>query len=175
MAGISFHLINIMYRKFTAMAFILVMAMAITLKHPVLGYCLCVDAYFTGDCQCQAEQAAKPTVNESSSSNCANCCGVETVAKNQPATENKPSTSSLPCDDCVKQLVVEVGDYVWHGSDQLPADSEFPIPHLPFALADLSWSSHLTFYAPMSIRGDPPPGLHDSDIPHYLSHSVMRL
>jgi len=157
------------------MAFILVMTMVITLKHPVLGYCLCLDAYFTGDCKCQfekADQAVKPTADESSSSNCASCCGVETVAKNQPTTEKKPI---IPCDDCVKQLVVEVGDYAWSGSDQLPANSEFPIPHLPFTLEDLSWSAHLTFYSPMSIRGDPPPGLHDSDIPHYLSHSVMRL
>jgi hypothetical protein len=167
-----------MFRKFTAMTFILVMAMVITLKHPVLGYCLCLDAYFTSDCKCQfeqAEQAAKPSVNESTPSNCSSCCGTEAVDNHQATTEKNPSDSSLPCDDCVKQLVVEVGDYVWHGSGQLPANSEFPIPNIPFATKHLSWSSNLTFYSPMSIRGDPPPGLHDSDIPHYLSHSVMRL
>lgn len=161
-----------MFRKFTALAFILVMAMVITLKQPVLGYCLCLDAYFTGDCQCQAEQAIKPTAHASAPSNCSSCCGTDTVNNNQPPTEKKPS---IPCDDCVKQLVVDVGDYVWHGSDQLPTNSEFPIPHIPFATKDLSWSSNLTFFSPLSIRGDPPPRLHDSDIPHYLSHSVMRL
>ena len=160
------------------MTFILVMAMVITLKHPVLGYCLCLDAYFTSDCKCSFEQAAKPSVNESTPSNCSSCCGTEAADNHQATTEkntSNPPNSSVPCDDCVKQLVVEVGDYVWHGSGQLPASSEFPIPNTPFATKDLSWTSNLTFYSPLSIRGDPPPRLHDSDIPHRLSHSVMRL
>ncbi len=46
-----------MIRKLTAVMFLMVMALLITLKNPVLGYCLCLDAYFTGDCVCQVEEA----------------------------------------------------------------------------------------------------------------------
>lgn len=153
------------------------MTMVITLKHPVLGYCLCLDAYFTGDCKCQLEQAAKPTdqptTAEASSSKCTSCCGTEAADHKKTTTEKQKPTE--PCDDCVKQLIVDVGDYVWHGSDQLPVASEFTIPPFSYSIIELSSPSNLAFYSPVSIRGDPPPGLHDSDIPHYLSHSVMRL
>ena len=81
-----------MLRRSTALSFMLVMTLLITLKHPVLGYCLCIGEYVSMDCACEVE--IKPV--------CTNCdspsCNTET-----------PS----PCDDCFSGLNIDVGDFVW--------------------------------------------------------------
>ena len=177
-----------MLRKTTAMIFMLVMAMLITLKHPVLGYCLCLDSYFTGDCVCQVEKSQSThssvgndnsTANGKSDSPCPTCCATSEIAEcssNSITDGNQDApVESTPCDDCTEHFNIDVGDYVWHSSDKVPLNTEMvvAIPY-NFAVQELKIPSG-SFYSPMSIRGDPPPGLHNTDIPLYLRLSVLRL
>lgn len=170
-----------MIRRFTAFTFLLVMALTITLKHPVLGYCMCLDSYFTGACECQVVTVTvKVTESPESSAdaNCPSCCSASSCETSSESIEcSDISEESAPCDDCVKQLVIDVGEFIWHGSDKLPIDVATTLP--PTLLLspefDLLLAANFSYYTPMSIRGDPPLGIYHSDLPHYLSHSVMRL
>lgn len=179
-----------MFRQFTAIAFMAVMTLLITLKHPVLGYCICLDAYFTGACQCQSQ-----STNPADSSNlvrlsqfprtsCKSCCTSKTDKKSvssigSPLSSDESAQSrseNTPCDDCVKQLVVDVGDYHWQSSGDLPDAAESVIQPVSFQSAYHPWLCQQTILdGSMSSRGDPPPGVHHSDIPHRLEHSVFRL
>ena len=163
-----------MLRKITAVIFMLVMALLITLKHPVLGYCLCLDAYFTGDCVCQVEKPAAPAVSQDSASTCPSACAncaLQVENENSVDTDSQP----LPCDDCTKHLNLDVGDFVWQSTAYVPADTGFWLP-LPAAFApDAVQFSLVLKDTPMSIRGGPPPGLIDDGLPLYLRHSVLRL
>ncbi|MBT8036837.1 MAG: hypothetical protein KJO21_04770 [Verrucomicrobiae bacterium] len=163
-----------MLRKLTAVMFMLVMVMLITLKHPVLGYCLCLDAYFTGDCICRdadATSPASPAASESSVPPCSTCCADACSASDDPPTP-QPST---PCDDCIKHLNVDVGAFVWQSSGKIPADTtswiSFPIvwsphtPSFPVVLTD----------ATMAVRSGPPPDRIDDGPPLYLRNLVLRL
>ncbi len=151
-----------MFRKTTAVMFIAVMAMLIALKHPVLGYCLCLDSYIAGDCVCEVEKPATDSASHDSS--CNTCCS-ETESHNDPA--------SSPCDDCTQHLMVDVGDFVWQVSDKIPSDTETLLPPHDFDLRSVQLplaSLHTTAPA----RGDPSPGL-TGRTPIYLRHSVLRL
>ena len=162
-----------MFRKFSAIAFLLVMTMVITLKHPVLGYCMCLDAYFTGGCACQSSMSAslKPTksTDDDSDSNTSCCGSCASIVETQ-----EPDTPPEPCDDCVKQLIVDVGQFHWQSSDNLPSDTETLLPAQPTFWTKIQ-TSHTAFYTPTAIRGDPPPDLARCDLPIFLMHSVFRL
>jgi hypothetical protein len=155
-----------MFRKCTALAFMLVMTLLITLKHPVLGYCLCLDSYFTGDCVCQAEKkSADPTAKQDSP--CPSCCSTS------EAENNEDIPAPTPCDDCTEHLLVDVGDFVWNVSDDVPSDTETFLLTPTFDLCSVQLplaSLHTT----ASARGDPPPGQNDG-VPIYLRHRVLRL
>jgi len=152
-----------MLRNISAVTFMLVMTLLITLKHPVLGYCLCVNSYFTGDCSCELTKQA-----DLQSSTCAdNCCSSAQVESEKPA----------PCDDCTKRLNIDVSDFVWNASDQLPEldQHEFPNPAVYFTDSHL-FTALTAVPANAPIRGDPPPWI-DLDtsqgLPIYIRHSVL--
>ncbi len=163
---------DIMFRQFTAVVFLLVMALLIILKHPVLGYCLCLDAYFTGDCVCQVEQAAPAAASENLAPRCPDCCAQACTDDEQEAPSPK---DPVPCDDCTKHLNVDVGEFVWHGSDKVPTDHG-PWAPLPALLApDVTRFADVWPDIPTSIRSGPPPGMIGHDPPLYLRLSVLRL
>lgn len=168
-----------MLRKFTAISFLLVMTMVITLKHPVLGYCMCLDAYFTGDCSCQvALMDTSATASDQSTPPpkpcCSSCTSEAASQKPDTPTTSTQSTEPAPCDDCVKQLVVDVGQFYWQSLDDVPSDTEtliVPHPVQPEKTA----SPPIVFRASTAIRGDPPPDIVGYKRPIYLRHSVFRL
>lgn len=152
-----------MLRKTLAITFMMLMTLLITLKHPVLGYCLCLNSYFAGDC-CSIQEVDQPAP-------CSGCCSeVESTA--HLATEPQK-----PCGDCAEILNIDVGDFVWNASNQLPdanQDSNTP-PSIDFSNT-LSAQAHQLAAAP--IRGSPPSGnleLYPQKLPLYLRHSVLRL
>ncbi|MBK1830832.1 hypothetical protein JIN77_08855 [Verrucomicrobiaceae bacterium R5-34] len=160
-----------MPRKISAVAFMLVMTLLITLKHPVLGYCLCLNSYFTGDCTCEVVQTSQTAP---SGANCSSCCtddhGIESI----------DIAKMTPCDDCTQRLDLNVGDFVWNTTVQLPSDDQDQFNDLtqpntdPLLLASIFSPGH----AP--IRGDPPPLAALASEPYqgfpiYLRHSVLRL
>ena len=165
-----------MLRKTTAVIFMLVMTLLIALKHPVLGYCLCLNSYFTGDCVCQVEKSQPDNTSaakEKATSPCPSCCASSETVE----TDNDQDTpvEPIPCDDCTEHLNIDVGDFVWQSSDKVPSDSELTVA-LPISIAALELNLPIaSYYSPMSIRGDPPPGLYDTALPLYLKHSVLRL
>lgn len=159
-------------RQFTAVVFLLVMALLVILKHPVLGYCFCLDSYFTGDCICQVEKATPAAVAEKSTPPCPNCCAEACANVGQEAPSPK---DPVPCDDCTKHLNVDVGDFVWQGSDKVPADNGSWLP-LPASFApDVEPFPVVLIDIPLSIRTGPPPGMIGDDLPLYLRLSVLRL
>lgn len=165
-----------MFRKLSAVMFMLVMALLITLKHPVLGYCICLDAYFTGDCVCETQKKESVSTLKNGESPhpqcCSNCITDESETDSSSATNN-PS----PCDDCTKHLNIDVDDFVWNASDQLPSDAN-DFPSLASNFSDQGAELPTTSVdTALPIRGDPPPELvqYDTDLPLYLRHSVLRL
>lgn len=154
-----------MHRKILALSFLLVMTMVIALKHPVLGYCACLNSYFTGNCLC--EQTSSTGAAEEGQS-CNGCCS---------ETQTAEKKSHGPCDDCSQQLSIDTGDFVWDNTDnrldskvgQTPEnDVFFPAYPSPLSLA-------ASTCAP--IRGGPPPpdAVFSYNVPVYLKHSVLRL
>jgi len=159
-----------MRRKISAVTFMLVMTLLITLKHPVLGYCLCLDAYFTGDCTCQTIQQA--TTSQDPVSPCCASCAAET--QNDQTTQSEAGKQA-PCDECTHYLNLDVGDFLWDSSDQvsdglaaLALDTPAYQPSIELAL-----SPRFSMAAP--IRGDPPPRILIDSVPLYLRHLVLRL
>lgn len=141
-----------MFRKSTALMFMLVMTLLITLKHPVLGYCMCERMYVAGDISCPVKDSAA-----------CSCC------------ENSDDTE--PCDDCMKHLNIDVGSFLWSGIDELPVGSENITPPLLFAsIVDFDLT-HRFLNTPLDTRGDPPLGLNasDSSAPIFLRNSALRL
>ncbi len=154
------------------MVFLLMMALLIILKHPVLGYCLCLDSYFTGDCSCQVEQATPAAASETSTPSCPNCCDEACANRLQEAPSPK---DPAPCDDCKKHLNVDVGEFVWQGSDNIPTDNNSWVP-LPASFApDAEQFPVVLIDTPVSIRSGPPPGMIGDDLPLYLRLSALRL
>ncbi|MGB0990916.1 MAG: hypothetical protein ACPG32_00430 [Akkermansiaceae bacterium] len=164
-----------MLRKVSAVTLLLVMTLLITLKHPVLGYCLCVDSFFAGDCSCEVAQKAQKKTSSATQS-CSHCC--------QETACNTPADGSLapaaPCDDCSKRLSIDVDDFVWNGTVQVPNDPQLLDDGSSHYGADLVFSgAQAPAFASGPIRGDPPP--HSVAIPAYpglpvyLRYSVLRL
>lgn len=158
-----------MLRKTSAVLFLLVMTLVITLKHPVLGYCLCLDAYFTGDCICET---TKNATSAPASTACQGCCSTNDHAE---------YVTPVPCGDCTKQLSIDTGDFVWNGSDISP-DSETSGISDPgaFSTGDYFCVSQTTPFMSGPIRGDPPPVTHipllsSQSLPLYLKLAVLRL
>lgn len=152
-----------MLRKVSAVTFMLVMAMVITLKHPVLGYCLCLDTYFAGNCVCA------PTGPTAENTGCHGCCSTSETEGNQ---------APEPCEDCTNPLSIDTGDFVWDGSHKIPSEnsSENPANTLLFSTEQSLTFQELTD-AHMAIRGSPPPIdiTLSTSVPIYLRHSVLRL
>ncbi len=164
-----------MLRKLTAVMFMLVMALLITLKHPVLGYCMCLDSYFSGDCVCQFEKSKSngpPTAGtaekESTSPPCSSCC-----ASCETDTSQDSPAEPTPCDDCTEHLNVDVGDFVWQSTDQVPDNAETLIPFPVYLTTSTLQVPSTPVGTTMQIRGSPP--LRWQNIPIYLKHSVLRL
>lgn len=150
-----------MTRNMLAVMFFAVMAMLIALKHPVLGYCLCIDSYYAGDCVCAVDTPT--TATPPCSSSCSTC---ETSA-------GQDAASPEPCSDCTQLLLVNVGDFVWHASDDIPSDSATPLtsPEYDLCSKPLPMASQ---HSTIRNRGDPPPDLF-SGTPLYLRNLVLRL
>ena len=146
------------------------MTMVIALKHPVLGYCLCLDSYFTGDCVCQADQERSITTNDSP----AQCCGDCATDVTQKSTASTAAESD-PCDGCTQHLKVAVDDFVWQNSHDTPSDTSQPIVDQSQYFHETVKFHEASYYSPVSIRGDPPPGWHHSELPLYLRHAELRL
>lgn len=157
-----------MPRKLTAVAFMLVMTMLIALKHPVLGYCLCLDTYFAGKCNCQEViQKSSDNASQQDVSSCSSCC--------QSDQEQNESSSKEPCDDCVQTIVINVGDYLWAGMDYSSAsDTAQDLTSSSFT-EPLAFGSQCQLAFAGGIRGSPPPGIIPPSIPIYLSQGVLRL
>lgn len=160
-----------MFRKFTALAFLSVMTLLIALKHPVLGYCLCLDAYFTGGCVCQTAKLEKQQVSRTDTAKpgCPGCCSPPAAEQ----TPQSPADPQDPCDDCTKHLSIDVGDFVWSVSDGVPDTPECQLPAVVCRPTDFPRSGSAA-YAPASARGAPPPFLAQST-PLHLRHCVLRL
>jgi hypothetical protein len=150
--------------------FMLVMALVVTLKHPVLGYCLCLDSYFTGDCVCQSEEA--PTTSDSLTTFCCSSCEANEAAVVETDSESIPGIPT-PCDDCTEHLNVDVGDFVWHSSDQVPDNAETLIPFPAYLATTTLQIPTVPVGTTMQIRGSPP--IRWQNIPIYLRHSVLRI
>ncbi len=159
-----------MLRKTTAVMFMLVMALVVTLKHPVLGYCLCLDSYFAGDCVCQAEEV--PAVSDIVTTSCCSNCQANEVAETETDSTTVPGAPT-PCDDCTEHLNVDVGDFVWHSTDQVPDNGETFIPFPAYLATTNLQVPSASVGTTMQIRGSPP--LRWQNIPIYLRHSVLRL
>ena len=155
-----------MFRKFTASAFLLVMGLLIALKHPTLGYCLCVDSYFAGSCDCRTELPLKTASSDDAA--CSGCC---------PSSAYGSKTAGFaaqdPCTDCEDVLMIDVGDFLWHGSTEVHEAGDSIATTPAFAQAAYQLPKALLKSA-ISARGDPPPTL-GAGIPLYLRHSVLRL
>lgn len=165
-----------MLQKTTAVLFMLVMALLITLKHPVLGYCLCLDSYFTGNCVCQftpPQPRDNSAVEEKTGSACPGCCANSVTS--EPDHKQGAPVEPVPCDNCTKHLNIDVGDFVWQSSDKIPLATETTsaIPY-NFTIQEFKHAS-ASHGNSMSIRGDPPPGLYAIALPLYLRLSVLRL
>jgi len=120
-----------------------VMAMVVTLKHPVLGYCLCLDTYFTGDCVCEVD-----TVSSNEIIACEDDCSATCAVSKK--------TDPSPCDDCTQQLTVETEDFIWAGAHKkIPVSNQNNKSTQTF-VNDwlLSWQNIATH--DVSIRGSPP-------------------
>jgi len=141
--------------------------MLITLKHPVLGYCLCLDAYFAGDCVCQTEEA--PAVSDLLTSCCPSCQANEMAETNSESVPSVP----VPCDDCTEHFNVDVGDFVWQSTDQVPDNAQTLIPFPAYLATATLHTPSVSVGTTMQIRGSPP--LRWQNIPIYLKHSVLRL
>ena len=167
-----------MPRKILAIAFMLVMTLLITLKHPVLGYCLCLDAYFTGDCTCQSAELAPAATKKLSNSCCASCAETtqqDQTTQNTESAPAQPAVSKVPCDECTEYFNLDVGDFLWASSDQIPADSEWLTLNTPAYPQSTTVVMSPSFYTAAPIRGDPPPGTLSDSIPRYLRHAELRL
>lgn len=159
-----------MLRKTTALSFMVVMTLLITLKHPVLGYCLCLDTYFTGGCVCEEQKPV--TTNPSSDLSPTSCCS---SCENTPR-EQTPDTPTAPgpCDDCTEHLSIDVGDFVWHSSCDIPSDSETDAKPTAFDHDEAQQRQTIAQTA-QPIRGDPPPVIRTGNTPMYLRYGVWRL
>jgi hypothetical protein len=158
-----------MLRKTTAVMFMLVMALLITLKHPVLGYCLCLDSYFTGDCVCQVEKPQTVSDAKEPAAPCPNCASCEAEINTNQNSPVKP----VPCDDCTEHLNIDVGDFVWQSTDQVPDNAEMLIPFPDYLAATTVQIPSISVGTTMQIRGSPP--FRWQNIPIYLRHSVLIL
>ena len=168
--------LHIMFRKFSALALLLVMTTIITLQHPVLGYCLCLDAYFTGDCNCQIVLSASETAEDHSTETTANgcCASCNSQAKLASTPSALPKALSPPCTDCIKSLILDVGCFHWDSMDHAPDASEAAKSMaMPAQIDDSPFTAD--FFAPTAIRGDPPPVVQCSNLPIYLRLGVLRL
>ena len=164
-----------MHRKISAIAFMVVMTLLITLKHPVLGYCLCLDSYFTGGCTCgTAQPNPQPTSGlKNATESCCTSCGSNSAGKAHSDTFAAVSTD--PCDDCTEYFNLEVGDFLWDATDDVSGESIFSVPASQVYPQSMMLAESSIFSTAAPIRGDPPPGTLCDSVPIYLRHSVLRL
>lgn len=150
------------------------MTMLITLKHPVLGYCLCLDSYFAGDCVCENETS--PTISgiDTKQSCCSSCGESSSQGEFEAPIVSSPTTVD-PCDGCTEHWNVDVGEFVWNHSDDTPAAPEFLEPPVAIFADEAIFDTLKQVASVAPIRGDPPPRLRNTTIPLYLRHAEMRL
>lgn len=160
-----------MQRKLPALAFLLVMITLITLRLPVLSYCLCQETIKAGDCGCEisAQQATDPVPAAVPNSGCSGCCSQQIPENTAP---EPITTTQSPCNDCIKLLTFDPGDFQSMDSCNSPQKSQLTTP--------VSWppSPFLSLVNPSCLlkqsspRGDPYP---PPSPPLYLSLGVLRL
>lgn len=162
-----------MLRKTSAATFLIVMTLLIMLKHPVLGYCFCMDTYFASDCDCACELVEKPKAQPTDTSD---CCESGSCPMSSPSdSEEAPCNPESPCDNCTKHVSIDVGDFLWQNSSEVPSDTELWVAITPLVPADLDFAD-TSLPASISIRGKPP--IVDClaySIPLYLRLGVLRL
>ncbi len=180
-----------MFRRCSAVFLLMVMTLFITLQHPVLGYCYCLNTYFTGSCTCQAvKQVTRAAANDADSameqapaSGCLSCCsGSEnksslTTSDPEAVVTSQSAAPLEPCDDCVESLVVDVGYYIWNASGKVPAEHQIqPEGPNPFHFITLSFQQRPQF-VPHGLRAIPPPErpLIASSVPLFIDQCVFRL
>lgn len=158
------------FRKFTALTFMLVMTLLITLKHPVLGYCLCLDAFFAGDCVCQVDTKTITPDSQVKESGCCSSC--ETAPAEAVSSELAEQT---PCNGCTEHLNIDVGDFIWQNTQYVSTDDSLTAPS-PVSFEPQSLAYPKSHYSPTTpIRGGPPPGHLAHLPPLYLRLAVLRL
>lgn len=150
-----------MTRKLTASTCMLVMALLITLKHPVLGYCLCLDSYFTVNCVCVEEDTPQNTCN--------GCCDTSHT-QNTHHSPQKPT----PCDDCTEHLTIDVGQFVWNSTNDIPADAE-SLFNIQAHQTNDSFIHLSPFFLNRNFRSNPPPDYLIRNFPLSSRHDVLRL
>ncbi|MBT8044633.1 MAG: hypothetical protein KJO79_06760 [Verrucomicrobiae bacterium] len=163
-----------MLRKSSALMFMMAMALLIALKHPVLGYCLCLDSYFAGNCACQMTTVDQDTSAPQSHSCCIDCSDHIAASTDSSTVEQKPLA---PCNDCKEHFKIDVGDFVWQSTDKLSDDTgasnTTTASHPP---GSFSLQAQTLVHNQSAIRGDPPSmSCRDGEIPLYLRHLVLRL
>jgi len=137
-----------MLRKLAGSSLALALIAIVALKHVALGFCLCQAQFITNPATCCAVHDPAPAC----------CCEEEKIPADNPYK------------DCVVDLEIEVGDFLWNADQFSPADQVglpivLPTLDLPtFALQPQT----LAFAHP--VRGSPP-GLP----PLYIRQSVLRL
>lgn len=142
-----------MFRKPAALMFIMVMTLLVTMKHPVLGYCICNNSYNTSE-----------TTSPSEPSGSCLCCTHE-------------AGNTDPCEDCSMSISLDVGDFLWSTSlddDAHTVSVNSPSPSLPNLLSSGELPRNVCSRV-LDTRDTPPPGVNASDenLPIFLRHSVL--
>lgn len=140
--------------------FMIVMTLLIALKHPVLGYCICLDSYSTTAC-CPIEEAKILA-----------CCDDANHSDESPLHHDE-----IPCDDCFQSFNVDVGDFFWNSTNDVPDAEMSDLAASSFTNSSRESYPLTVFSIGLPARGDPPPGVNESSTasPLYLKHSVLRL
>ena len=131
------------------------MVVIIALKHAALGFCLCDQQFTLDHCTCldpQPVEAIEPACG---------CC---------PEADLSDPIPPEPCKDCMIQVSVDPGDFLW-ASDPVPTPGTDGITiSLPSGFGDEVRPSHHEDPVGTPIRGSPP-----NRTPLYLRTQVLRL
>ena len=130
------------------------MILIIALKHTALGFCLCQQEFTTAGsgCDCAQEEAA-------AEASCG-CC----------PDESNDNSAPVPCDDCMVEVSVDPGDYLWSSKAFEPTD-EIGIPlALPIDREALHAGKRSVPRTLAPARGSPP-----GSPPLYIWTRVLRL
>lgn len=128
------------------------MIIIIALKHAALGFCLCQEEFTHAGmtCDCAESVAVESTCG---------CCPTEQGAVGAP-----------PCDDCVVEVSVDPGEFLWSAQTFEPSDEIGSALTVPTAIENLRSRALATGPSFAPLRGSPPGGP-----PLFLRTRVLRL